>query len=179
MNSSLDYSVLCDRINNIISDPNSFEIIHDGFNGGLGHKFISIYHSLTYAIVTGRTFYRLFHLIYSFLVNIAPSIWNVTSSCFIHHRYVDQVTTHAIYPNHTRLTNKECYEGCIRKKSNEMCEGENTIEGILGDRNVVLYDCRIIRSFILHSLFKLSRIIKSYHSINPFQIINDSSIDFY
>lgn len=155
----------------MISNPNSFEIIHDGFNGGLGHKFISIYHSLSYAIVTGRRFYRLSHHIYSSVVNIAPSIWNVTSSCFIDHRYVDQVTTHAIYPNHTRLTNKECYEGCIRKRSNEMCEGENTIEGILGDGNVVLYDCRMNHS-IIHSPFTLQT-LKNHQILSFNQSIPD------
>lgn len=150
LNSSIDYSHLCDTINNIISNPHSFEIIHDGFNGGLGHKFISIYHSLTYAIVTGRSFYRPFHLFLSSLVNIPPAIWNVTSSCFIHHRYLDQVTTHAFYHNHTVLTSKECYEGCIRMRSDEVCKGEKTIEGILGDRDVALYDCRMNHS-IIHS----------------------------
>ena len=155
----------------MISNPNSFEIIHDGFNGGLGHKFISIYHSLSYAIVTGRRFYRLSHHIYSSVVNIAPSIWNVTSSCFIDHRYVDQVTTHAIYPNHTRLTNKECYEGCIRKRSNEMCEGENTIEGILGDGNVVLYDCRMNHP-IIHSPFTLQT-LKNHQILSFNQSIPD------
>ena len=171
-NSSLDYSLLCDRINSIISNPNSFEIIHDGFNGGLGHKFISIYHSLTYAIVTRRRFYRLSHLIHSYLVNIAPSIWNVTSSCFIHHRYVDQVTTHAIYPNHSRLTNKDCYEGLNRKRSNEIRERENTIEGILGDENVVLYDCRMNHS-IIHSSFTLQTL--NNHQILSF---NQSITDY-
>ena len=61
-NDSLDYSTICNNVLKRITQNGTFYIISGSFNGGLGHKYISIFYSITYAILLGRRFLRL-HLI--------------------------------------------------------------------------------------------------------------------
>lgn len=55
---TLDYSSICNNVLKRITQNGTFYIISGSFNGGLGHKYISIFHSITYAILLGRRFLR-------------------------------------------------------------------------------------------------------------------------
>ena len=56
---SLNYSAICSNVLKRITQNGTFYIISGSFNGGLGHKYISIFYSITYAILLGRRFLRL------------------------------------------------------------------------------------------------------------------------
>ena len=56
--SCLDYNQKCSAILKVIKGLHSHKILHDGYPGGLGHKFLSIFYSLTYALLLNRRFYR-------------------------------------------------------------------------------------------------------------------------
>ena len=58
-NDSLNYSTICNNVLKRITQNGTFYIISGSFNGGLGHKYISIFYSITYAILLGRRFLRL------------------------------------------------------------------------------------------------------------------------
>ena len=55
--SYLDYNQICSAILKVIKGPRSHKILHDGYPGGLGHKYFSFYLSLTYALLLNRRFY--------------------------------------------------------------------------------------------------------------------------
>ena len=47
---------LCQRIDSRLLNASSPELLVHGYNGGLGHKFISLFYSTTYALLTGRRY---------------------------------------------------------------------------------------------------------------------------
>ena len=55
-NDNKNYSVICKNVLKRITKSNTYYIISGSFNGGLGHKYLSVYHSITYAILLGRRF---------------------------------------------------------------------------------------------------------------------------
>ena len=55
--SCLDYSQMCSAILKVIKGPHGHKILHNGYPGGLGHKYWSFYLSLTYSLVLNRRFY--------------------------------------------------------------------------------------------------------------------------
>ena len=55
-NDNRNYSVICKNVLKRITKSNTYYIISGSFNGGLGHKYLSVYHSITYAILLGRRF---------------------------------------------------------------------------------------------------------------------------
>lgn len=57
-NDHLNYTVICKNVLKRITSNKTFYIISGSFNGGLGHKYISILHSITYAILLRRRFLR-------------------------------------------------------------------------------------------------------------------------
>ena len=55
--SCLDYNQMCSAILKVIKGPHDYKILHDGYPGGLGHKYFSFYLSLTYALLLNHRFY--------------------------------------------------------------------------------------------------------------------------
>ena len=47
---------ICKKILKRITQNDTFYVISDSTLGGIGHKYTSLLHSLTYAILTGRRF---------------------------------------------------------------------------------------------------------------------------
>ena len=58
-NDSLHYDRICGNVLKRITKNDTFFIISGSFNGGLGHKYLSVFHSITYAILLGRRFLRM------------------------------------------------------------------------------------------------------------------------
>ena len=57
--SSPNYSAICTNVLQRITKNNTFYIISGSINGGLGHKYLSVFYSITYAILLGRRFLRM------------------------------------------------------------------------------------------------------------------------
>ena len=57
-NDSINYASICQRILRRITQNNTYYIISGSLIGGLGHKYLSVFHSITYAILLGRRFLR-------------------------------------------------------------------------------------------------------------------------
>ena len=55
-NDGINYGEICNKILKRITQNDTFYVISDSIPGGIGHKYISLLHSLTYAILTGRRF---------------------------------------------------------------------------------------------------------------------------
>ena len=55
-NDGINYGEMCDKILKRITQKDTFYVISDSTLGGIGHKYTSLLHSLTYAILTGRRF---------------------------------------------------------------------------------------------------------------------------
>ena len=55
-NDGINYGEICDKILKRITQKDTFYVISDSIPGGIGHKYTSLLHSLTYAILTGRRF---------------------------------------------------------------------------------------------------------------------------
>ena len=56
-NDNIDYSILCNSIRQTIEQFKGPIIIHNGIPGGLGHKILSIVHSITISLLTKRRLY--------------------------------------------------------------------------------------------------------------------------
>ena len=56
---SLNYSLVCNKVLQRITRNSTYYIISGSFNGGLGHKYLSVFYSITYAILLGRRFLRM------------------------------------------------------------------------------------------------------------------------
>lgn len=56
---SIDYGDVCNKLLNILRSFNGPMIINSGKHGGLGHKFISLYYTITYALVLQRPLYSI------------------------------------------------------------------------------------------------------------------------
>ena len=55
-NDGINYGEICNKILKRITQKDTFYVISDSTPGGIGHKYTSLLHSLTYAILTGRRF---------------------------------------------------------------------------------------------------------------------------
>ena len=55
-NDGINYGEICKKILKRITQNDTFYVISDSTLGGIGHKYTSLLHSLTYAILTGRRF---------------------------------------------------------------------------------------------------------------------------
>ena len=55
-NDGINYGEICKKILKRITQKDTFYVISDSIPGGIGHKYTSLLHSLTYAILTGRRF---------------------------------------------------------------------------------------------------------------------------
>ena len=55
-NDGINYGEICKKILKRITQEDTFYVISDSIPGGIGHKYTSLLHSLTYAILTGRRF---------------------------------------------------------------------------------------------------------------------------
>ena len=55
-NDGINYGEICNKILKRITRNDTFYVISDSIPGGIGHKYTSLLHSLTYAILTGRRF---------------------------------------------------------------------------------------------------------------------------
>lgn len=55
-NDSKNYSNLCNIILKRITQNGTYYIISGSLIGGIGHKYLSVFYSLTYAILLGRRF---------------------------------------------------------------------------------------------------------------------------
>lgn len=58
-NDRVDYTRVCMSIQNKLNSFNGPPIIHKGYGGGLGHKFVSLLHSFTTALVLKRPLSRM------------------------------------------------------------------------------------------------------------------------
>ena len=63
-NDGINYGEICNKILKRITQEGTFYVISDSTPGGIGHKYISLLHSLTYAILTGRRFISRISLLY-------------------------------------------------------------------------------------------------------------------
>ena len=63
-NDGINYSEMCIKILKRITQNDTFYVISDSTLGGIGHKYTSLLHSLTYAILTGRRFISRISLLY-------------------------------------------------------------------------------------------------------------------
>ena len=86
-NDSLHYDRICENVLKRITRNDTFFIISGSFNGGLGHKYLSVFHSITYAILLGRRFLRMISIWLWCLVQLPESFWKETNSCFRQLRY--------------------------------------------------------------------------------------------
>lgn len=86
-NDSFNYDHICNNVLKRITKNDTFYIISGSFNGGLGHKYLSVFHSITYAILLGRRFLRLIWIMIWFIVHLPESFWKETNSCFRQLRY--------------------------------------------------------------------------------------------
>lgn len=70
------------------------------------------------------------------VVNLPIPVWSVTDNCLTPYRFNDlQSVLRGVrftYRNHTKLDTVQC----------SLYSGNETLESIFGDRNIVLYDCR-------------------------------------
>lgn len=118
-------------------------IINHGFTGGLGHKYMSIMHSLSIAIAVGWNWYRKFISLSSFSVHLPLAFWNVTQSCFVKHqytsRYIRTASDQYRYPKTTTRTN------CIHERM--------PLPLLLGNTNTVMIDCRMDELIIFTDQF--------------------------
>ena len=55
----IDYDDVCNKLLNILRSFKGPKIINNGKHGGLGHKFISLYYTITYALVLQRPLYSI------------------------------------------------------------------------------------------------------------------------
>ena len=55
----IDYGDVCNKLLNILRSFDGPMIINSGKHGGLGHKFISLYYTITYALVLQRPLYSI------------------------------------------------------------------------------------------------------------------------
>ena len=55
----IDYGDVCNKLLNILRSFKGPKIINNGKHGGLGHKFISLYYTITYALVLQRPLYSI------------------------------------------------------------------------------------------------------------------------
>ena len=69
-NDSINYASICQRILRRITQNNTYYIISGSLIGGLGHKYLSVFHSITYAILLGRRF--LCKLVWSVICSSSP-----------------------------------------------------------------------------------------------------------
>ena len=63
----IDYSATCSKLISIIKSFSGPIIVNSGFRGGLGHKFLSLYYSLTIALLLRRPFYCILTLSFSYM----------------------------------------------------------------------------------------------------------------
>ena len=63
-NDGINYGEICNKILKRITQKDTFYVISDSTLGGIGHKYTSLLHSLTYAILTGRRFISKISLLY-------------------------------------------------------------------------------------------------------------------
>ena len=187
---TVDYNEVCLKFQKLLSRPSPYHIIHDGYAGGLGHKFLSIYYSITYALLKKHTFYSMLYSLTPLpLVNLPDLFWNGTSSCFDRHRYNETFflasTTRAEYPGYEMIERKTC-EG--------LKAGEATVDSVIGDRSVVNYDCRLSKDIINTpenvAILREEGILDSYNEfrwyqrvlyrilLNPSQDVIQAILDF-
>ena len=95
-NDSLHYDRICDNVLKRITRNDTFFIISGSFNGGLGHKYLSVFHSITYAILLGRRF----------LLQLPESFWKETNSCFRQLRYYGGYKGLVVCRKNDRCNNK-------------------------------------------------------------------------
>ena len=128
---------ICQTIDSQLLNSTSHELLVHGYNGGLGHKFISLFYSLTYALLTGRRFQGTSHSRFFHLVNLPIPVWNVTDNCLTPYRFNDLKSVlrgvRFTYRKHTMLDLRRC----------SLFPDNETLESIFGDREIVLNDCRL------------------------------------
>lgn len=64
-NDGIDYNELCKKVLARVTQNGTYYVISNSFPGGLGHKYTSIVHTLTYALLSGRRFLSRFELFFS------------------------------------------------------------------------------------------------------------------
>ena len=79
----IDYSATCSKLLSIIKSFSGPIIVNSGLRGGLGHKFLSLYYSLTIALVLRRPFYCILILsFFLYIVDWDDIYMNNLNSCF-------------------------------------------------------------------------------------------------
>ena len=56
-NDTFNYGKLCRRVLSRISKNNTYFILAGSINGGIGHKYLSLLYSVTYALLLRRRFF--------------------------------------------------------------------------------------------------------------------------
>ena len=87
-NTTVDYNTLCSSLMNVIeSSTNNLTLLSVNTRGGLGHIHVSLFLSVSYAILLKRQLHSKVIYYSSFLVVMNPIIWNNTHSCVNSVRY--------------------------------------------------------------------------------------------
>lgn len=58
-NDGFDYEQICTNLIQVLSSFKKSSIVNSGRYGGLGHKFLTVYNTVTAALVLGRPYYRI------------------------------------------------------------------------------------------------------------------------
>ena len=69
----VDYNKTCNRLLSLFQSFDGLPIIHNGLHGGLGHKFLSLYNSITIALLLKRPLYGKFCFLFSNCVSRLPA----------------------------------------------------------------------------------------------------------
>lgn len=86
-NDDFNYGKLCRRVLSRISKNNTHYIIAGSIAGGIGHKYLSLLYSVTYAILLKRRFFSTSSFPSQFIVHMRDAFWSETSSCLRSLRY--------------------------------------------------------------------------------------------
>ena len=78
----INYSVTCSKLLSIFKSFSGPIIVNSGLRGGLGHKFLSLYYSLTIALVLRRPFYCILTILFLYVVDWDDIYMNNLNSCF-------------------------------------------------------------------------------------------------
>lgn len=144
-------------------------IISNATEGGLGHKMLSIFHSITYALATNRRWYCRVERRESFVVNISDPFWKVTRSCLSPGRYYP---SSSIHPNPANFSHPAKRFSSTQCSSSPLSASEQLPSNI---STILMIDCRMHNDvFYMPSTVRSIRdlaLIQPHQSILAYQRI--------
>ena len=83
-NDGLNYNQICSKLLSVLSSQNGPIIVSSGLFGGLGHKTLSIYHAILYALILKRPLFCRNSIIHSINQSIIHSFIHSITQSFNH-----------------------------------------------------------------------------------------------